>query len=192
MMEAILEADRQLLLWLNSGHRPWLDPVMWALTKTTTSLPLYLALFYLLVKTHQKNFWRPLAAIALTVLLTDQLTGSVMKPFFERLRPSHEPGLAGLLHTVNHYKGGLYGFASSHAANSFGVALFFWHLYGHRNRWMAGLFFWAALITYTRIYLGVHYPGDVIAGALVGVACAAFSFWMYKKFLAQRTPKAIQ
>jgi len=183
MAEAILEADKQLLLWLNGFHAPWLDPVMLVVTKTLTWLPLYLLLLYLVIKDHRKESWRVLVAIAFTLLLTDQLTSSIMKPWFERLRPSRDPELAGMLHLVDGYTGGLYGFASSHAANSFGIAMFLWLLYKNTRKWMATLFLWAAFFTYTRIYLGVHYPGDILAGALVGLGCAAFSFKLYKRFL---------
>lgn len=99
-----------------------------------------------------------------------------MKPFFARPRPSHEPGLAGLLHLVNGYKGGAYGFASSHAANTFGVAMFIYLLFRSRYAWISAIFVWAAVMSYTRIYLGVHYPGDIFAGALVGSACGVAAF----------------
>lgn len=183
MTEAILEADKQLLLWLNGFHAPWLDPVMLVLTKTVTWLPLYLLLLYLVIKDYQKASWRVLLAIGFTLLLTDQLTSSVMKPWFERLRPSHNPHLAGLLHLVNGYKGGLYGFASSHAANSFGIAMFLWLLFSKNRKWIGALFLWALFFTYTRIYLGVHYPSDILVGALVGVLCARLMFAGYSKYL---------
>jgi undecaprenyl-diphosphatase len=111
-----------------------------------------------------------------------------MKPYFERLRPSRDPEVAALLHLVNGYKGGVYGFASSHAANSFGVSMFLWLLYRNNRKWIWTLFIWAAFFTYTRIYLGVHYPGDILVGGLTGLGCAALSFNLYKRFLAQGKP----
>jgi undecaprenyl-diphosphatase len=183
MAEAILEVDEQLLLWLNGFHAPWLDPVMLVLTKTISWLPLYLLLLYVIIKDHRKESWRVLVAVAFTLLLSDQLTSSVMKPWFERLRPSRNPELAGTLHLVNGYTGGLYGFASSHAANSFGLTMFLWLLYKNNRKWMGTLFLWAAFFTYTRIYLGVHYPGDIVVGALVGLGCAVLSFKFYKRYL---------
>jgi undecaprenyl-diphosphatase len=187
-MEALLEADKELLLWLNSFHTPWLDPVMLVLTKTFTWLPLYLLLLCLIIKDYGKESWRVLLAIAVTILVTDQLTSGVMKPYFERLRPSRDPEVAALLHLVNGYKGGVYGFASSHAANSFGVSMFLWLLYRNNRKWIWTLFIWAAFFTYTRIYLGVHYPGDILVGGLTGLGCAALSFNLYKRFLAQGKP----
>ncbi|QOI98327.1 MAG: phosphatase PAP2 family protein [Flammeovirgaceae bacterium] len=183
MLDTLLELDKQLLLWLNGFHAPWLDPIMLVLTKTIAWLPLYLFLLYLVIKDYQKESWRVLLVIAVTILLTDQLTSSVMKPFFERLRPSRDPELAGLIHLVNGYKGGLYGFVSGHAANSFGIAMLFWLLYKQSRKWIWTLFIWAGFLTYTRIYLGVHFPGDVLVGALVGIGCALLSHYLYKRFL---------
>jgi undecaprenyl-diphosphatase len=183
MIETLLEADKDLLLFFNGYHVPWLDPIMLVLTKTIAWLPLYLTLIFMVVKDFQKDSWRVLIVVAFTILLTDQITSSLMKPYFERLRPSREPELVGLLHLVNGYRGGLYGFASSHAANSFGVAMFIWLIFRKSRQWIWILFVWAVLITYTRIYLGVHYPGDILVGAIIGIGCAVFSYYLYKRFL---------
>lgn len=110
-----------------------------------------------------------LAGAGLTILLADQITSSIMKPYFARLRPSHDPALNGLLHLVNGYKGGLYGFASGHAANTFGIATFFWLLFRSRYNWIGLLFLWAVAVTYTRLYLGVHYPSDILVGGTIGI-----------------------
>ena len=99
-----------------------------------------------------------------------------MKPYFARLRPSREPTLEGLIHLVEGYKGGQFGFASSHAANTFGLATFFYLAFGKTKRWVVWLFVWAAFMTYTRIYLGVHYPGDILVGSIVGVVSAFVGF----------------
>ncbi|MFZ2905816.1 MAG: phosphatase PAP2 family protein [Cyclobacteriaceae bacterium] len=180
MLDKLLELDRELLLYLNSFHAAWLDPVMLWVTKTLFWLPLYLFLLYLVIKDYKKNSWIVLIGIALSILLADQITSGFMKPFFERLRPSREPSLQGLVHLVNGYKGGRYGFASSHAANTFATALFFWLLFKEQYRWMWVLFVWALVMTYTRIYLGVHYPGDILVGMLVGLASGWCGFMMQK------------
>jgi undecaprenyl-diphosphatase len=111
-----------------------------------------------------------------------------MKPYFARLRPSQEPYLQAFIHIVNGYKGGKFGFASSHAANTFGVATFFFLLSGKKRKWMVLLFPWAALVTYSRIYLGVHYPGDIVVGALIGMlaALAGFACYLWIKKLYTR------
>ncbi len=172
MLEFLIDLDRKILLFLNNFHTPWLDPVMLSITKTVFWLPLYVFLLYLIVRNFKKDSWIVLIGIVIAILLADQITSSIMKPFFERLRPSREPSLTGLVHLVNGYTGGKYGFASSHAANTFATALFFWLLLKDRYRWMWVLFAWAILMTYTRIYLGVHYLGDILAGMLIGFGAA--------------------
>ncbi len=171
MIEQLIEWDKELLIFLNSFHTPWLDPVMMLITKTFFWLPLYAFLIYLMFRNFKKETWFILIGAAITILLCDQITSSFMKPFFARLRPSQDPSMAGLLHHVDNYKGGLYGFASGHAANTFGVALFVWLTLKPIYKWMWVIFIWAALMTYTRIYLGVHFPGDIIVGATLGLGC---------------------
>ncbi|MES1225380.1 MAG: phosphatase PAP2 family protein [Bacteroidota bacterium] len=155
------------------------------MTKTLAWLPLYLFLLFLIYKNYNKQTWIPLIGITITILLADQITSSIMKPYFMRLRPSNEPSLVGIVHLVNDYRGGLYGFASSHAANTFGTAVFFWLLLRDQYKAMPLIFFWATGLTYTRIYLGVHYPGDILVGMLVGVCSGLFGYWIFKKLHSQ-------
>ena len=176
MIEQLIEYDKELLRFLNGYHASWLDPVVLILTETITWIPLYAFLLYLVIKEYKKECWIILLGIGLTILLADQITASIMKPYFARLRPSREPTLEGLVHLVQGYTGGQYGFASSHAANSFGTATFFFLVLGTTKKWIGWLFLWAALLTYTRIYLGVHYPGDILVGALVGMICGWIAF----------------
>lgn len=181
MIEFFLELDKDLFLELNSYHAPWLDSVMMYVTETLVWIPLYLVIFYFIFKVHGKRGILILVCIALTILLADQITSSIMKPFFARLRPTHDPGLEGLVHIVNGYRGGKFGFASSHAANTFGLALFIFLLFKDRTRHVRWIFIWALLVGYSRIYLGVHYPGDIIVGAVVGMICAVGCFVLYRK-----------
>ncbi|MBK5277649.1 MAG: phosphatase PAP2 family protein [Bacteroidia bacterium] len=185
-MESILDLDKKLLLFLNSFHTEALDQVMLLITKTQFWTPLYLVLIYLIFKKYNTEGWLILAGVVLAILLSDQVTSSLMKPFFVRLRPSQDPSLQGLIHIVDGYKGGLYGFASGHAANTTATAFFIWLLFKNQYRWVWTIFLWAALMTYTRIYLGVHYPGDIVVGAAVGIFCgyAGFRFynWLSLKF----------
>jgi undecaprenyl-diphosphatase len=179
IMEEILELDRKIFLELNSSfHNPWLDQLMMFLSTTTAWIPLYLFLLYLLIRNFRQQTWLILLAVALTILLADQITSSVMKPFFERLRPSHEPTLAERVYIVNQYRGGKFGFASSHAANTFGVATLMWLVLKMYRPWIALLFLWSIGVGYTRIYLGVHYPGDILAGYFIGFLSALVAFFL--------------
>lgn len=181
MIDHIIEIDEQLFLILNRMHDSWMDPVMWLFSKTEASIPLYAFLLFHIYKVYKEKTWGILLSVGLLILMTDQFTSGLMKPFFERLRPSHEPSLEGMVHLVNGYSGGSYGFASSHAANTFGIAMFLSCILKKEKPWISWLFLWAAFVSYTRIYLGVHYPGDILVGALVGVLFGWVVFKLYSR-----------
>lgn len=178
-MEYLLELDKRLFLKINNVNEPWLDQIMMFMTSTIAWIPLYLLLFYLLSKIYRKDIWMVSLAIILTILLADQITSSFMKPFFARLRPSHEPSLEAMVNIVGNYRGGQYGFASSHAANTFGLATLIWLLLKKYRPWIGIMFIWAFFIGYTRIYLGVHYPGDILAGQLVGFLTGLGGYFLF-------------
>ncbi|HYF70286.1 MAG TPA: phosphatase PAP2 family protein [Ohtaekwangia sp.] len=185
MTKRLLEIDKDLFLYLNGLHAEWLDYPIFILTNTVAWVPLYVLLLYLIIKEHKKQSWIFFVGIAITIVLSDQVTSSLMKPYFERLRPSREPELQGLVHTVQNYIGGRYGFASSHAANTFGTATFIFMLLRKTYWWIILIFLWALFVSYTRIYLGVHYPGDILAGACVG-ACFGFLFYKTSVVIARK------
>ena len=184
MIDQLIELDKELFFFLNGLHAPWLDTIIVLLSKTWVWIPLYILLLYHILKVYKMNSWAILLAIGFTILLTDQITSSFMKPFFERLRPSREPSLEGLIHIVNGYRGELFGFASSHAANTFGTAMFLTLLFRNTKPWIGWLFLWATIVSYTRIYLGVHYPGDILAGGAIGILCGWVTFKLYTRIMA--------
>lgn len=188
MINYILELDEKLLLFFNGLNTPWLDSAMFFLTDGRTWLPLFLiTIIFIIVKFRGKGFFI-LLFIGLVIALGDQISSSLLKPLVGRLRPSHEPHLEGILHIVNNYKGGLFSFVSSHATNSFGVATMLWLLIGKQYKWISLFFVWAAIFSFTRIYLGVHYPSDIIAGAALGIALALGINWTFQKFTPQVMP----
>ncbi|MEO7992462.1 MAG: phosphatase PAP2 family protein [Chryseolinea sp.] len=195
MLDQLIELDKKVLLFLNSFHAPWLDPIVLFSTQTFAWLPLYLFLLYLIIKEYKKESWIVLLGIILTIVLANEITSTLMKPYFERLRPSIEPSLQGLVHLVDGYKGGKFSFASSHAANTFGTATFFFLLFRTTKKWIGWLFFWAVAMTYTRIYLGVHYPGDILVGGVIGVLAGITGFkfqkWLKEYIAKRKTPPVI-
>ena len=184
MIEWLLDFDTRIFLFLNGLNSDSMDSVMWWVSGKTTWWPFYLLLLTFL---GWKKGWQlapMILFIMLVVLLTDQSSVHLFKNVFQRLRPCHEPSLEGMVHLVNNKCGGKYGFVSSHAANTFGVAslLFLWV----RERWFTGLMIsWALLVGYSRIYLGVHYPGDVLFGSLLGVACGWLTLVLFKLSLSK-------
>ena len=189
MIESIKDWDEKAFLWLNSFHSDGLDPIVLQLTQTITWIPLYLLLLYLIYRKDPNNTAWVIGGVMLTILLADQVSSGFMKPYFERLRPCHDPQWVGLLHSYGRC-GGLYGFVSSHAANTFGIATFLTLILRKKQKGIYWLFLYAMVVSYTRIYLGVHYPLDVFFGALVGVLSAYLS-WAVVVLLKRKIIKKV-
>lgn len=171
MLEALKSLDTQAFLLLNGIHHPVMDSFMSLMTNKFTWIPLYLFFIYFIFKQEGKSGWKILVAILMCILISDQVCSGLLKPWVARLRPCHEPSLGNVIHLVGGC-GGQYGFCSSHAANSFTLAVFFYLIYGKSQNWVKFLLPWAIIVSYSRIYVGVHYPGDVICGALIGSIAA--------------------
>lgn len=189
--EVLQQWDLSLLLALNGSDSTYLDGIMWTVTKTATWIPLFLGLFWLIVK---NNDWRRslllFVLIALLILVADQVASGICKPYFQRFRPTRDPLVGPLMDVVNGYRGGKYGFFSSHASNTFAGAMFFSLLFRHR-RAAALLFGWAALSSYSRMYLGVHYPSDIAVGLCFGLFSGAVFHRIYTLVAGRFLPAAL-
>lgn len=165
----LTDIDKYLLLTLNGSDSLFWDGVMKVYTSMAIWIPLALMLAYVLIKNNRlKDFLILLLFIALVVTITDTISSTICKPFFERWRPTRDPLLMYIVDVVTETRGKDYGFTSSHAANSFGIAVFVLMLI--KNRALSiSLIIWASMNAFTRIYLGVHYPGDILAGTIIGM-----------------------
>lgn len=169
MLELLNDIDTNILLALNGLHAPFWDYFMYAFSGKWIWTPMYAAILYVLIRNY--SWWQTVGivvCIGLAILFADQVCGTLIRPVVERLRPSNPMNpISADVHIVLGYRGGAYGFPSCHAANSFALAAFVAVLFG-RAKLTAAIFVWAVLNSYSRLYLGVHYPGDLLVGAAIG------------------------
>ncbi len=180
MLEYLMQLDRALFLFLNGFHAPWLDQIMFWISDKYVWIPLYLFLVWLCIRFYG---WRTLLLFfffLVLITMSDQTT-NLLKEYFQRLRPSRDESFEGLVHVVNEYRGGKYSFVSAHSANSFAIAVFMIRLLRDKVNYIIPLVLTFAILNgYSRIYLGVHYPGDVLFGALLGTAIAFLVYELWK------------
>ena len=192
-MDALSSIDSDLFLFLNGLHADWMDGVMVLITQMWVWLPLYLLLIYWTVKQYGKRCWWIFLAVALVVLCSDQLSAHVCKPLFQRLRPCYNTDLQGLIHLPKGMAGGQYGFVSSHAANTFAIAAFLTAALRKKYKWMGiALYLWAFISSYSRIYIGYHYPGDILCGAVLGILVGLTLWKVFQLLVVKKIWKSEQ
>ena len=179
MLDKIIALDTRLFLWLNGHHSVFWDNVMWHISGKIEWSPLYLILAGYIIYRYRLNSIPIIIAVAVAILLADQLAVDLFKNVFQRLRPTYNPEIQNIVHTVNNYTGGSYGFISNHAANTFALATFLSFLFKNRS-FTLSILLWATIVSYSRIYLGVHYPGYVLGGMLFGSLIGWLIFILYE------------
>ena len=188
MIQSLRQLDETLLLWFNGFHTSFLDNLALSVSSRWLWLPLYVTLFALIAR---KVGWsRTLVYVTLlfllTVGLTDYTCASILRPIFQRPRPTQpDSPIFHLVHAVQNYRGGHYGFPSCHASNAFAMATLS-TLYFRAWRLSVAMFVWALLLCLSRMYLGVHYPGDILLGATIGVAIAFTTYAAARPLLRPR------
>jgi len=182
-IQQLISVDQELFLALNGSRSLFWDSVMTIITSTYVWIPIFVVLLYVIVRNNSAKvvIWL-LISIGINILICDQISSGICKPFFMRYRPTQDPTMMYLVDIVNGYRGGRYGFISSHAANTFGIWVFLSLLF-RKFKISLGLFVWAILSSYSRIYLGVHYLGDILCGIIVGVISGCLIFGLYKYVL---------
>ena len=192
MLEQLLHIDTEILLAINGWHAPWADTLMWIISAKATWIPLYVLLIGLLVWRYRKPAmtgvkWLQrvpacvvmIVMIAMAVGAADFIASGILKDLIARPRPTRVPELEGVLHLVNGYRSGRYGFVSSHAANTMACALLFSLIWRNKIATVS-LMLWVAANCYSRMYLGVHYPTDVLGGLIVGSLVGGVAYWVLR------------
>ncbi len=179
-IENLLPFERDLFFAMNGSDSIFLDNLMWTISGRFVWIPVFLfILFLFFYRSNRKEAILVTIFFILLFVVTDQVSSAFFKPFFERFRPTHHPDFSNLVDIVNGYRGGRFGFISGHATNSFGVAVFLSLVFKNRLVTITTLL-WAAINSYTRIYLGVHFISDIVAGMVVGSLLALFVYLIYK------------
>jgi undecaprenyl-diphosphatase len=178
MIEYLEAIDIKLFAFLNGRHSEFFDQVMWFVSGVPQWIPLYLLILAWIIYRFRRKSLLIILALALLIALSDQ-TSVQIKMAVDRLRPCQNPDIRDWVHIVKGHCGGMFGFVSSHAANTFAFAVFTSLLLKNRI-YVIFILLWASVVSYSRIYLGVHYPGDVLCGAILGVILACLVYGLYR------------
>ena len=192
-LQWLIKIDEQLLLAINGCHNEYFDHFMYLFSDRWIWVPMYVSILYVMIRNFSfRETIVCLIAIALTITIADQVGASLIRPIVERLRPSNPDNpISDAVHIVNNYRSGKYGFPSCHAANTFGLAFFVCFLF--RRRWLtAFLMFWAVVTCYSRVYLGLHYPGDLFFGMILGLLSATMVYLIMRKLIPEHSGGSIK
>jgi|WetSurMetagenome_2_1015567.scaffolds.fasta_scaffold52817_2 undecaprenyl-diphosphatase len=192
MIDLLKSIDLSLFLFLNGIHNTFLDHAMMWATNALIWFPLFIVLLYLTIRNFKWKTILIIFSVALMITASDQLA-NLSKHSTQRLRPSQDPSLGNSVHIVNGMRGGMYGFYSAHASTTFAVAIFLIVLLRKKYRWVAPVVItWALIMSYTRIYLGLHYPGDTLAGMVIGSSLGLLFGWAVLKLIPCRICSSTQ
>ena len=182
LLSMLKAMDTMVFLTVNSHHNAYFDSVMWLVSGKLIWVPMYVSLFFVLLKNYSyKVVFAILLAIGVVILFTDSFTAQIIRPWVCRLRPSNlDNPMSSMVHIVDGYRGGASGFPSNHASNTWGLAFFITFLF-RRYKLTFFFFLWALLVCYSRMYLGVHYFGDLLIGGLLALAGASTVFYVFRK-----------
>jgi len=189
-MDSLLQLDKDLLIWFNASHTQFWDAMMMFFTRIEFWIPLYILVTYHIFKYKGKEAWWWLIGLFLLILMGDLVSTHLFKNIFQRLRPSHEPSLYGIVQVVKTYTGDQFGFVSSHATAVFAFATYTSRLFKN-GIYSLFIILWSLLIVYTRLYLGLHYPGDIMGGMLLGLVLGYLLFRTSRWWVSRLYPQKV-
>lgn len=181
-MHTFIDIDRSLLALFNGSDSLFMDNLVLTLTSGLTWIPLYFALLYVVIKNNEtmKQIMLVVGCVCLCVIISDGVVDFIVKPIVGRYRPSHEPLIKYCVNVVDGVRGTYYGFFSAHASNTCCIAVFFSLLV--RNRaFVVAMVTWSLVNCWTRMYLGLHYPSDIVVGLVWGALVGTFVYYLYIK-----------